>query len=153
MNPDIIHVQPFCHRKQFFLLPFINSDLRNFPQIDIAGMNIYNKIGTCYIINDAACYVFNHRALRITRENTVHVQIKHRYLACYGIHSQRIQARINIHYTVPVFGGFIKFLLQTVADILSFQFVTVYAADDADAPLGITAYKTLFFYHIMFIYR
>ena len=80
----------------------IHTYLRDFRQVNIAGMNVQNHLGAPQILYDARRQILRHISLDIPRKQPVHIHLKRRNPAGNGVNPQRVHRRIDIHNSFQV---------------------------------------------------
>ena len=90
VNPDKIHIQQLGIGQQSLRRLFVDSDLGQFPQKNIAGMYINAQICTSQILYDPGSHILSCGPVFITRENPIHVHVEHRDPSGNGIDSHGV---------------------------------------------------------------
>ena len=100
MHPNKVHPKMFGKGHQPLSVLYVDTHLWRLPQIEIAGMDINHHISPFDILDDSMCRLFGHRPLRVTRKNTVHIQIEVRYATLDCIDTKRVQCWIYFQRTI-----------------------------------------------------
>ena len=120
MNPDQVNIQLFGNRNQAFLVKFVDSDLRNFHEENVAGMDIDAQIRAGQIFEDFCSHIFSHGAVLTARKYPVHIQVKSRDSPGNRVDAQRIHGRIDVYDAVQIFRMRLNPFVDFITYILPF---------------------------------
>ena len=116
----------------------VSRNLGCLPQIEIAGMDVDDHISPLDVLDDGMSGLFCHRALWVTGEDAVHVEVEIGNTPLDGVDAQRIQSRINFQCSTEQFGMLTYDVCQFVAHHLPLQFVAVSACNHTEAETFLT---------------
>ena len=96
-------------------------------------MDVYHHIGSLDVLHDSVSRLLGHCAVRITWEDSVHIEVEVGNSSLYGVDAQRVEGRVDFERAVEGFDIFAGDACQFVAHHLPFQFITVRTCDDTEA--------------------
>ena len=138
MHPDEVHAQLPGKRHEFLLVEHVDTYLRGLPQVEIAGMYVYHKVGAFQVFDDGVGCLFRHRPVLVAGEDAVHVEVEVGDAPLYGVDAQRVEGGVDFHGSVQVLQLFLQPAGHEVAHHLSLQFITMRAGHDAHPSLAVT---------------
>ena len=133
MNPDEVHVQLPGHGHQNRGGVDVDAHLGDLPQVDVAGVDVHQRVGPLQVRHQAGGDVLRHGAVLAAGEGAVHVQVTQRNAAGHGADAQRVHCRVQVHRAVQVFRVLLQQTVQLKDHILAFQLIPVGTGDNAEA--------------------
>ena len=132
MDPHKVNIDLLSQRDQLLRRDLIDPHLRELHEKNVAGMDIHTEIRPLQILCKPVNEGLHHGALLISREDPVHVQVKHGNPSCDRIDPQRVQRRIDVHDPLQVSRLRLQSSEQLIADELAFQFIAMRSRHDRD---------------------
>ena len=129
MDPDEVDIGLPGKRNQAIGGHLVDPDLRDLGQEDVAGMDVDDKVAARNIVNETGGHILIHVPVAPAREYPVHVQIEGGNSPGDRIDAKGIHAGIYVDYTVNAVNVLPQYLIDPEGDILSLQFIAVYACD------------------------
>ena len=103
IHPDHIHICKLSKWQEIVSKLLAEPDLWNLPDKNIAGMDVKTEIRARHTVNNRCAKSAHEIAVCRAGKNSVHITVKKRICLARHIDPERIESRIDIHYSHEIF--------------------------------------------------